>query len=237
MLLALGNSSSAGPVPGLGAGEVIGNAWNLNWIEKLPTYVPRVLLIGSGLTMIDIALAVADQRPDTRILAISRHGLLPQPHADSHSTDPRRQVRCAGAARRTGRCMCVCVSSAAPARRRRLAHGDPERARSDARALAVGAARTPRPVPAASARLVGRAPASCAARRRSRASRSSARTGNLQLEAGRIVGTRRIKDGTVVSWRPRGGSKLREELVDVVVNVTGPNSDPRRATCPLVSHC
>lgn len=56
----------------------------------------------------------------------------------------------------------------------------------------------------------------------------------LQIEAGRIVATRRIKDGIVVSRRPRGSSKLQEELVDAVVNVTGPDSNPRRSACPLM---
>jgi len=37
-----------------------------------------ILLIGSGLTMVDVALELA--RPDRRFLVISRHGLLPQAH-------------------------------------------------------------------------------------------------------------------------------------------------------------
>ena len=60
------------------------------------------------------------------------------------------------------------------------------------------------------------------------------RRSRLAIEPGRIVETRRIKDGIVVSWRPRGSSKLREELVDAVVNVTGPDGNPDRSACPLV---
>ncbi|HKX58859.1 MAG TPA: FAD/NAD(P)-binding protein, partial [Steroidobacteraceae bacterium] len=78
VLLTLGNSPAATPIPG--ASEAIADAWNLRWMEKLPTYVPRVLLVGTGLTMIDIALAIAAKRPDVRMTAISRHGLLPQQH-------------------------------------------------------------------------------------------------------------------------------------------------------------
>ena len=37
-----------------------------------------ILLIGSGLTMVDVALALA--RPDRRFTVVSRHGLLPQTH-------------------------------------------------------------------------------------------------------------------------------------------------------------
>ncbi len=156
VLLALGNSFDAGPVPGVTAGDAVANAWNLDWIEKFPTYVPRVLLIGSGLTMIDIALAIADQRPDTRMIAISRHGLLPQPHDDSHSTDATWTLRRAEGARERAAQRASAQVPLAPRRlRRRLAHGAPKRSRGDARALAILAARTPRPIPAAPARLVG----------------------------------------------------------------------------------
>jgi uncharacterized NAD(P)/FAD-binding protein YdhS len=40
-----------------------------------------VLLVGTGLTMVDIALTL--QRPGRVVHALSRHGLLPQPHAAS----------------------------------------------------------------------------------------------------------------------------------------------------------
>jgi uncharacterized NAD(P)/FAD-binding protein YdhS len=39
-----------------------------------------VLLVGTGLTMIDVALQIADERPEVRLTAISRSGLLPRPH-------------------------------------------------------------------------------------------------------------------------------------------------------------
>jgi uncharacterized NAD(P)/FAD-binding protein YdhS len=232
VLLALGNSSNAGPVSGLGVGEVVANAWNLTWIEKLPTYVPRVLLIGSGLTMIDIALAVAEQRPDTRMLAISRHGLLPQPHAESHGVDPSAKFDAAA------------LLAHGPLHKRlrefrsRLAGSDWRTAIQSVReALPALWQTTPR---ALRARFLRHLRAWWDVHRHRVPQNSLSRieklrqTKHLQIEAGRIVSTRRIKDGTVVSWRPRGSSKLCEELVDAVVNVTGPNSDPRRATCPLV---
>ena len=39
-----------------------------------------LLLVGSGLTMVDIALRLIDLRPQARLEAVSRTGLLPQPH-------------------------------------------------------------------------------------------------------------------------------------------------------------
>jgi uncharacterized NAD(P)/FAD-binding protein YdhS len=56
----------------------------------------------------------------------------------------------------------------------------------------------------------------------------------LQIGAARIVGTRRIRDGIIVTTHPRGANEPREDLFDAVVNVTGPDSDPRRSRCPLV---
>ena len=232
VLLALGNSSSAGPVPGLGTGEVVANAWNLGWIEKLPTYVPRVLLIGSGLTMIDIALAVADLRPDTRMLAISRHGLMPQPYAESRSADPLAKFDAAAllahgplhsrlnafrSQLESGdwRTAINCVREALPALWQAAPHTIRARFRRHLRAWwDVHRHRVPQITLTRIEKL--------------------RQNNHLRVEAGRIVSTRRIKDGTVVSWHPRGSSKLCEELVDVVVNVTGPNSDPRRSTCLLV---
>ncbi len=40
----------------------------------------NLLLVGTGLTMVDIALRLIDLRPAARITAISRSGLVPQPH-------------------------------------------------------------------------------------------------------------------------------------------------------------
>ena len=88
-------------------------------------------------------------------------------------------------------------------------------------------------LPASPARLVGRASSPRPAADLSRIDELKRRS-RLAVEPGRIVETHRIKDGIVVSWHPRGSSKLRQELVDVVVNVTGPDSDPVRSDCPLV---
>ncbi|HEX4471605.1 MAG TPA: FAD/NAD(P)-binding protein [Nocardioides sp.] len=45
---------------------------------------PDVLLVGTGLTMVDVVLSLTGpaQRPDRHILAVSRHGELPERHAD-----------------------------------------------------------------------------------------------------------------------------------------------------------
>jgi uncharacterized NAD(P)/FAD-binding protein YdhS len=41
---------------------------------------PSVVIVGTGLTMLDLALAITASKPDAVIHAVSRHGLLPRPH-------------------------------------------------------------------------------------------------------------------------------------------------------------
>jgi uncharacterized NAD(P)/FAD-binding protein YdhS len=50
-----------------------------------------VLLIGTGLTMLDIALALRDRGHRGTIHAISRRGLLPQPHRHSATPPPQHE--------------------------------------------------------------------------------------------------------------------------------------------------
>ena len=231
VLLTLGNSPAATPIPG--ASEAIADAWNLRWMEKLPTYVPRVLLVGTGLTMIDIALAIAAKRPDVRMTAISRHGLLPQQHEGATHLPAtnfdaaallgrgplserlrrfRAQVVASGgdwrAALQQVRDVMPALWRAAPRRLRRrfLRHlrcyWDVHRHR----------------VPAETAKKIA----------------TLREKKKLDVRAGRIVETRRIKDGVVVAWRARGSEAVREDLFDAVINVTGPDGDPGRSPCPLV---
>lgn len=42
----------------------------------------RTLVLGSGLTAVDIAVTRLSERDDTSVTLVSRHGLLPQPHDD-----------------------------------------------------------------------------------------------------------------------------------------------------------
>ena len=231
VLLALGNAPAAAPLAG--AADVVDDAWDLRWTERLPTYVPRVLLVGTGLTMIDIALAISERRPDARMTAISRHGLLPLPHGDvTHEATPnfgasallahgplsgrlqrfRAQV---GASGGDWRAVLQQVREVMPA----LWRAAPRRLqRRFLRHLRVFWDVHRHRVPTETLQKI-------------EAMRKEKR---LEVRAGRIVETRRIKDGVVVAWRPRGSDKLREELFDAVVNVTGPDGDPDRSSCPLV---
>lgn len=53
------------------------------YLSSLLAGVPggsRVLLVGTGLTTVDVAAQITDTEPDVEIVAISRHGLLPLRH-------------------------------------------------------------------------------------------------------------------------------------------------------------
>ncbi|GAA3660417.1 FAD/NAD(P)-binding protein [Nonomuraea antimicrobica] len=79
IVLALGNRGPA-PVPGLAAHHrYVADPWAggaLSWINDGAS----VLVLGTGLTMVDVALTVTRAHPGTVVYALSRHALLPRPH-------------------------------------------------------------------------------------------------------------------------------------------------------------
>jgi len=54
--------------------------WDLQAVEDLQGELP-VMIVGTGLSMVDAVLSIRKRSPGTRIVAISRRGLLPRPHA------------------------------------------------------------------------------------------------------------------------------------------------------------
>ncbi|MEW9571475.1 FAD/NAD(P)-binding protein [Rhodanobacter sp. Si-c] len=63
----------------LASGRYVVDPWPL--LAAPPAVAPaHVAVIGLGLTAVDVLLELAARWPDTRFTAISRHGLLPEPH-------------------------------------------------------------------------------------------------------------------------------------------------------------
>jgi uncharacterized NAD(P)/FAD-binding protein YdhS len=63
----------------------IADPWNLAAIRALPADAV-VVLVGSGLTAIDLAITLLEDSPRRRAVMVSRHGLLPHAHIEQQST-------------------------------------------------------------------------------------------------------------------------------------------------------
>lgn len=59
--------------------------WDLGAIRALPDDAV-VLLVGSGLTAVDLAITLLEDSPRRRAVMVSRHGLLPHAHIEQQST-------------------------------------------------------------------------------------------------------------------------------------------------------
>lgn len=78
--LALGNAVSAGPLEGrLPAPFYQANPWAPGALDDLDPARP-LLVLGTGLTMVDLAVSLRRRGHKAGLLAVSRHGLLPGVH-------------------------------------------------------------------------------------------------------------------------------------------------------------
>jgi len=243
VVLALGNAAPAVPPP---CAAIAGQSRFINDPQTFDQHIGKVqgetlesvLLIGSGLTMIDAALRLAAIRPRLRhIHVLSRHGLLPCTQA----TEPR-PPRLPPVER---------VLAQAQGSVRRLVHGLRELMQENHAAggdwrevIALARPRLPaiwqgldatqrarflrhvRPLWEVHRHRVPEGPLN--------AVRSLQRLGVLQVHAGRLLELTPAEDAIEVQWRPRGADKSRAWLVDLVVNCTGPDPRADRRDDPLV---
>jgi len=91
VVLAVGNPAPQDPiqVPDLmrARGKYIGNPWVDDPLHEL-NRDDTIILIGSGLTAIDLLVEAESRRTAGKITAISRHGLTPQPHRQAVGASP-----------------------------------------------------------------------------------------------------------------------------------------------------
>ncbi|MFG1344886.1 FAD/NAD(P)-binding protein [Xanthobacter autotrophicus DSM 431] len=200
--------------------------WRWEDLEALPADAP-VLLIGSGLTMVDVALMLAGRGHRGPLWSVSRHGLLPHTHADvaglgggvepfldpAEARDPVRTLRVIRAAvARAGekgvpwqRVMdaarpalaAVWAGWSQAARERFLRHG---RTYWDIHRHRMA----PRIATGLEA-LTG--------------------SGRLKVLAGRLSGLERVPGGVAATVRRRHSGRTLALEVSRVVNCTGPRSD------------
>jgi uncharacterized NAD(P)/FAD-binding protein YdhS len=239
VVLALGNPPPAIPpelAPLANTPRYISDPWSIGSIAHQG--IDGVLLVGSGLTMIDAALRLAAVRPRPRhIYVLSRHGLLPEAQSTAPLPSIKPDVEPAleaarGSTRmltRAIRALMHSVDGAGGDWREVLALARPhlpdqwrslgqsERARFLRHARAWWDIHRHR-VPAAPLSAV----------------HSLARAGVLQVHAGRIESVNPAEDIVEVIWRPRGAARTRAWLVDRVINCTGPECRIARDPDPLV---
>jgi uncharacterized NAD(P)/FAD-binding protein YdhS len=83
LVLATGNNPPMQfPFPVAPDTHCIINPWDYTAVERIPTNDP-VLIVGTGLSMIDAVLTLYHHQHQGPIYAVSRHGLLPLSHAGS----------------------------------------------------------------------------------------------------------------------------------------------------------
>jgi uncharacterized NAD(P)/FAD-binding protein YdhS len=228
--IALGNLPGPAPVPGLAAiPSYIHDPWAGGALEGIAPD-DAVLILGTGLTMVDVALSLVSRGHRAPLLALSRHGLLPLSHEARPSPPveappllalaPRvrlwlrafREGRVGGGSWRARVDALRPWSSALwgrldeAERRRFLRHLRPywdvvRHRMAPAVADAVGAL---------------------------------ARDGRLQVIAGRVLGPAPPASARGIRIRRRGA--VHEELlqIDRVINATGPAASITKARSPLV---
>jgi uncharacterized NAD(P)/FAD-binding protein YdhS len=216
----------------------VSNPWKLNlWTSGALGDLSgdkSVLLVGSGLTGVDVAITLRQRGFRGTIHIISRHGLLPQAHKATAPWPPfwtdlspstvrgllhliRTQVK---AAEKAGSGWRAVIDSLRPftqeiwrslsfiERRRFLRHVRP-----------YWDVHRHRIAPAIGARIA-----------------AQIQDGELEIHAGRITEYSEDVDGVEVTYRARESGQRRQLRVGRVINCTGPESDCRKVDDPLLGN-
>lgn len=194
-----------------------------------------VLVLGTGLTMVDVLLELDALGHRGPVLAISRHGLLPRVHAPSRPCPPIADV---AAAPRLARALLQVVRAAAA---QAAAAGDGWRGVIDGLRPHTQALWR-RLEPAERQRFLRHLQPWWDVHRHRMAPQVAAhvqglaRDGRLTVAAGRIVAVAEADGALAGTWSPRGATTRRPFSVRWVVNCTGPLCDYNRVRDPLVRH-
>jgi len=220
------------PIPGLKPDwkGFVGSPWKPGALEKIPSQA-RVLLLGSGLTMIDVALALRDRGHEGPMTALSRHGLVPQRHAALRPGQPSTPL------------------DANPLSVRDLLRALRSSSRADGEwrhhldALRSVTSSLWESFPVSEQRRFLRhlraywdvhryrmAPEVAAAVDHLRA------RGALQVLAGRWASVHTHDEGVRLHWKPRGARAMQTLEANVVINCTGPAQHLRDQPSGLLRH-
>jgi uncharacterized NAD(P)/FAD-binding protein YdhS len=230
VLLATGNVAPQPPrwlEPWMPEEHRYADAWSSGALATAPGG-GTIVLLGTGLTTVDLAIELRARGYAGRLIALSRHGLLPRvddgpapaplpedlPPSLEHDDGPLRIVALARALHaqadalaergRDWRPLVAAVRARVPSLWARLDAA--ERSRFLRHARTYWETHRHR-MPAALAAKVG----------------AEIRGGSLEILAGRVLGARRAHGdrGVVLQFRERGGETIREIVASRVVNCTG----------------
>ena len=239
VVLAVGHYAPAHPagIPAevLDSDRYIRDPWARGALDRLPTDRPAIL-IGTGLTMLDVALDLKT-RGFAGAIAISRRGLLPRPHDPSiphaevthrppgveylHSTRAfltalRKQVNAVEAAGGNWRQVIDSLRPITPQLWRQLSVREQQRFLQAVRPY--WDAHRHRAAPQVSAAI-----------------EASIAEGWLAIRPGRIADCNLTDTGVTLAFQPRGTHSAASLAGGSIINCTGPSSSATEAGDPLVA--
>ncbi len=240
IVLALGNPAPRDPSWGAGvtaslAERYVRDPWAAGALAGIDSNAP-VLLIGSGLTAVDVVLALRDAGHRGSSFSLSRHGLVPAAHREGGVHVRQFNTIEVAAIRGSVRRLLAALREDA---RLRIERGEGDgrdavaglRAHTQAlwrsfdereRRRFLSHLRTRWDV------LRHRMPPDVAHEI------ADLRTaGTLDVRAGRLRGAKADAHGVEISWTPRGSTTLEFRRGAYLVNATGPDSDYREDRTPL----
>jgi uncharacterized NAD(P)/FAD-binding protein YdhS len=230
-VLAVGNQEPEGLGAFASAGRrFIRNPWGRDArmaVEELAQTAGDALLVGTGLTMVDLVLSLDSAGFRGRILALSRRGLIPRSHADFEAAPVDMDAISKGSVRALWRWLRrrsgevgwrAAVDSLRPhshalwqsldlqQQRRFMRHARPW--------WDVHRHRIAPEVAATVARMVAE--------------------DRLEVVAGRVIAAREVENGLEIDYRRRGAHRVQAGRFAYAFNCTGPLHSMARTTDPLL---
>jgi uncharacterized NAD(P)/FAD-binding protein YdhS len=231
LVLAIGNQEP-GPLRALAdAGPVVvNNPWGKearSAVRDLAASGGAALIVGTGLTMVDLVLSLVAAGHRGRIVALSRRGQIPRAHADFEPSPVPSEALPGGTVRGLWRWLRrrsaevgwrAAVDSLRPHSHQLWQDLAPDQQRRFLRHARpwwdVHRHRIAPEVAETIHRMVAQ--------------------GRLEIVAGRIIGARLAEGGATVEFRRRGADRSAAERFDYVFNCTGPLQSIERTGDPLL---
>lgn len=212
----------------------IGWPWQDDGLDRIEPEA-RVLIVGTGLTMVDVVATLAARGHRGPLVAISRHGLLPQPH----TAEPGPAIELPPSVQQALRGHDVRALLAAV---RSVTHVAPDwrsvvdALRPHTQAFWQGLPRAQRERFLRHVRSYWEAARHRIAPRVAEVVEDLRNRGQLQIRAARLLRAGLRAQGAEVLLRARGQDQAEVGQYDYVVRATGLDTDIVRTTHPLVSH-